>query len=72
MGGRFSVADLTAASLYPLAVPEESPLKPRSPAARGFEEFREPLLNRHGIEWVKEMFRRHRKPRDHSEFTVTT
>jgi glutathione S-transferase len=74
VGGRFSVADLTAASLfYPLAVPEESPLKPDSPAARGFEEFRQPLLDGRGLKWVKEMFRRHRKPRaDHSESTVNT
>jgi glutathione S-transferase len=62
VGERFSVADLTAASLlYPLAQPEEGPLKPGSPSARGFEAFREPLERRRGIEWVKEMFRRHRK-----------
>jgi glutathione S-transferase len=63
VGDSFSVADLTAASLfYPLALPEEGPLKPGSPSARGFEAFREPLEQRRGIEWVKEMFRRHRKP----------
>ena len=63
VGESFSVADLTAASLfYPIAVPEESPLKPGSPSAKGFEAFREPLLERRGIQWVKEMFRRHRKP----------
>jgi glutathione S-transferase len=63
VGESFSVADLTAASLfYPLAVPEEAPLSPDSPAARGLEEFRQPLLERRGIGWVKEMFRRHRKP----------
>jgi glutathione S-transferase len=63
VGEQFSVADLTAASLfYPLALPEEGPLKPGSPSARGFETFREPLLERRGIVWVKEMFRRHRKP----------
>jgi len=62
-GDSFSVADLTAASLfYPLAAPEEGPLRPDSPAAKGFEEFREPLLDRRGVEWVREMFRRHRKP----------
>jgi glutathione S-transferase len=63
VGESFSVADLTAASLfYPLALPEEGPLKPGSPSARGFEAFREPLEQRRGIEWVKEMFRRHREP----------
>lgn len=30
--------------------------------AAGFEAFRQPLLERRGIQWVKEMFRRHRKP----------
>lgn len=63
VGGEFSVADLTAASLfYPLALPEEGPLRPGSPSARGFEAFREPLSERRGVEWVREMFRRHRKP----------
>jgi glutathione S-transferase len=63
VGDSFSVADLTAASLfYPLALPDEGPLNAASPAAKGFEEFRAPLERRRGIEWVKEMFRRHRKP----------
>jgi glutathione S-transferase len=63
VGDRFSVADLTAASLfYPLAQPDEGPLDADSPSARGFEAFREPLERRRGIEWVREMFHRHRKP----------
>ncbi|HSS05044.1 MAG TPA: glutathione S-transferase family protein [Solirubrobacterales bacterium] len=63
VGDSFSVADLTAASLfYPLASPEEGPLRADSPAAKGFEVFREPLNERRGVEWVREMFRRHRKP----------
>ncbi len=63
VGESFSVADLTAASLfYPLASPEEGPLDPDSPPAKGFEEFRAPLEERRGVEWVREMFRRHRKP----------
>jgi glutathione S-transferase len=63
VGDRFGVADLTAASLlYPLALPEEGPLRPDTPSARGLEAFREPLIERRGVQWVKEMFRRHRKP----------
>ncbi len=63
VGDDFSVADLTAASLfYPLAQPEEGPISPDQPSAKGFERFREPLEERHGIKWVREMFRRHRKP----------
>lgn len=63
VGDRFSVADLTAASLfYPLALPDEGPLDADSPSAKGFDAFRRPLEERRGIEWVKEMFRLHRKP----------
>jgi glutathione S-transferase len=63
VGDRFSVADLTAASLfYPLAQPEEGPMPTDQVSARGFEEFREPLQGRPGVVWVAEMFRRHRKP----------
>ncbi len=63
VGEQFSVADLTAASLfYPLALPEEGPLQADSPSARGFQEFRQPLEQRRGVKWVKEMFRRHRQP----------
>jgi glutathione S-transferase len=63
VGDSFSVADLTAASLfYPLAAPDEGPLTADSPSAKGFEAFREPLEERRGVSWVREMFRRHRKP----------
>lgn len=63
VGDHFSVADLTAASLlYPLALPDEGPLNADSPSAQGFDEFRAPLEQRRGIEWVREMFRRHRQP----------
>lgn len=63
VGDGFSVADLTAASLfYPLVRPPEGPLDPGEPGAKGFEEFRAPLRERRGFEWVAEMFRRHRKP----------
>jgi glutathione S-transferase len=63
VGNSFSVADLTAASLfYPLALPDEGPLSADSPSARGFDEFRAPLEERRGLAWVREMFRLHRKP----------
>jgi glutathione S-transferase len=63
VGDSFSVADLTAASLfYPLARPEGAPLPPDQPMPEGFERFRDSLAERRGIKWAAEMFRRHRKP----------
>jgi glutathione S-transferase len=62
-GESFSVADLTAASLfYPLVAPAEGPLGGDSPTAAGFARFREGLSSRAGSLWVEEMFRRHRRP----------
>jgi glutathione S-transferase len=62
-GDAFSVADLTAASLfYPLVGPEGAPLPPDQPMPESFERFREPLRERRGFKWVAEMFRRHRRP----------
>ncbi len=61
VGGRFTVADLTAASLlYPLVQPPEGPSLPPPPEA--MERFRAPLKERRGYQWVGEMFRRHRNP----------
>ena len=61
VGDRFSVADITAASLlYPLVQPPEGPSLPPPPEA--LERFREPLEDRPGFRWVEEMFRRHRPP----------
>lgn len=63
VGDTFTVADLTAASLfYPLVLPDEGPLPPEDPPPRGLQRFREPLEDRRGFKWVAEMFRRHRKP----------
>jgi glutathione S-transferase len=63
VGDSFTVADLTAASLfYPLVLPEGAPLPPDQPMPEEYERFRAPLRERRGFKWVAEMFRRHRKP----------
>ena len=62
VGNRFSVADLTAASLlYPIVLPAEGP-SGEDGMSRGIRRFREPLEERRGFAYVAEMFRRHRKP----------
>lgn len=63
VGDTFTVADLTAASLfYPLVLPEEGPLPTDESPPEGLERFRTPLKERPGFEWVAETYRRHRKP----------
>ncbi|MDX6622925.1 MAG: glutathione S-transferase [Solirubrobacterales bacterium] len=63
VGESFSVADLTAASLfYPIVGPEGAPIPPGQPMPLGFERFRESLSRRPGFTWVEETFRRHRQP----------
>jgi glutathione S-transferase len=58
VGERFSVADLTAASLlYPFARPDEMQYDPPAPPAW---EFGEQVAGRPAIEWVREVYRRHR------------
>lgn len=62
-GDSFTVADLTAAALfYPVALPEGAPLPPDQPLPDDYQRFREPLKDRPGTQWVKEIFRRHRRP----------
>jgi glutathione S-transferase len=59
VGQRFTVADLTAASLlYPLVLPAEGPAQFNPPTS--LAGFRDPLKRRRGFEWVEEMFHRHR------------
>ncbi len=63
VGERFSVADLTAASIfYPVVEPEGGPLPPGIPTPPALERFRDGLRDRPGFAWVEEMFRRHRHP----------
>jgi glutathione S-transferase len=61
VGSRFSVADLTAASLlYPLVIPPEGPLSPDLPRPPAFDRFRETLGDRPGYRWAQDTFRRYR------------
>jgi glutathione S-transferase len=65
VGDRFSIADLTAASLfYPIALPPEFPYS--SPTFEqlpdGAREFLGEMRERPGAQWVAEMYRRHRLP----------
>ncbi|HEX5712373.1 MAG TPA: glutathione S-transferase family protein [Solirubrobacterales bacterium] len=63
VGESFSVADLTAASLfYPVVDPDEGPLPPGVPTPPALERFRAEISDRPGYTWVEETFRRHRRP----------
>jgi glutathione S-transferase len=63
VGESFSVADLTAASLfYPVVGPDEGPLPPGQPVPPALQRFREELSDRPAFKWVEETFRRHRQP----------
>ena len=61
VGGRFTVADLTAAALFfPVVLPPEAPrLAGALPAS--YERFRASVRDRRGYRWVEDMFRRHRR-----------
>lgn len=63
VGESFSVADLTAASLfYPVVGPDEGPLPTEVPTPPALERFRDEIRDRPGYLWVEETFRRHRFP----------
>jgi glutathione S-transferase len=60
VGGRFSVADLTAAALFgPVVQPPEGPENTAAPPP-AFEEFRATISDRAGYRWVQETFARER------------
>ena len=60
VGAEFSVADLTAASLmFPLAAPSELQYHYPAPPEWGSME---PLARHPAVDWVREMYRRHRGP----------
>lgn len=59
VGDAFSVADLTAASLFaPVVQPPEGPVVPPPPAAHAA--YMESLRDRPGVRWVQDTFARHR------------
>jgi glutathione S-transferase len=61
VGGRFTVADLTAAALfYPVVMPPEAP-RLLTDLPEPYERFRAQVRDRPGWRWVEEMFRRHRR-----------
>jgi glutathione S-transferase len=61
VGARFSVADLTAASMFSLLVlPPGGPLPPELPLPPDLARFREQLRERPGYRWVEETYRRYR------------
>jgi glutathione S-transferase len=63
VGDTFTVADLTAASLFnPIVLPDEGPVPSAVEPSQGMLEFRAPLEGRPGYKWVEETFRRHRGP----------
>jgi glutathione S-transferase len=62
VGDRFSVADLTAASLlYPLVLPEQAPKVVQEMPER-YERLRASLAHRPGYRWVREIYAAHRTP----------
>jgi glutathione S-transferase len=63
VGERFTVADLTAASLcYPAIQPPEFPYPSVTEIPSEAREFLDSMADRPGGRWVAEMYRRHRLP----------
>ena len=63
VGDSFSVADLTAASLfYPLVLPPEFPYPVLSQVPETGREFLASFAARPGSRWIREMYARHRLP----------
>jgi glutathione S-transferase len=61
VGDRFTVADLTAASLLmPIVWPEEAEYLPTGPWPEAIESWHESVSSHPAFEWVHEMYRRHR------------
>ena len=59
---RFSVADLTAASVLAVCVdPPDSPMTRPRPQAQPFADFVAHFANHPGAEWVRAIYRRHRQ-----------
>ena len=60
VGGRFTIADLTAAAMFSLVVlPPEGPLDIEAPPRVAV--LRDSMAGRRGYRWVLEMFARHRR-----------
>jgi glutathione S-transferase len=63
VGDSFSVADLTAASLfYPLVLPPEFPYPMLQEVPEAGREFLAPLVIRPGAQWIRDIYARHRLP----------
>jgi glutathione S-transferase len=61
VGNSFTVADLTAASLfYPQVTPEGGPTPPEQAMPADFQALRDELAERPGYNWVEDTYRRHR------------
>jgi len=62
VGNRFSVADLTAASVLAVCVdPPDSPMTRPRPQAQPFADFVGRFASHPGAEWVRTIYRRHRQ-----------
>jgi glutathione S-transferase len=61
VGDRFTVADLTAASLLmPIVWPAEAQYLPRGPFPEAIHRWRDSVSSHPAFEWVKEIYTRHR------------